>query len=777
MNDDNILPRVKGDFAIRRLRLKDLLRVASGQLVHQMKYLTHLDNILYTNIMAYGIIHGHNTIQDLRRTGIFNDFATFIEMSTIISGYFKRIPICNDNTKIRLCEINCLTGFLQNDLPGWDFQSEFESLAKGGNMHGWIGENWEMTFKRLADKVMTAESLPDFITFEDYIKEGLWLTAGSSSIGKVTWTKNDESGTFKARKNMLTELYSDLELIRMVHQWDGRLLSRVFTKDELSKRRLAVASNIEAYLSESWILHLYGHGFKNHNYITLDETPKQQHERTSKLIHLLQDGSFCLPFDFKSFDHQPTTIEVQTIITKIADTIKPKCPQNYRATLNKMTQRMVKSYANSIIVNTQTKQQIVQEGGIPSGVRTTSLIGNEWNAIQTTRAREITRLVMKSDLVETIGIKGDDTYVVSKDPVCLAVFRLAYASINAIGLDSKFGISQNICEFLRNEISVKGCQGWPNRAIPSITQRKPWNAQPWSPSADVTTVANNIYLLERRLKFATPKIHHANKIKWSKYTNQSYHWLHLPTHLGGFGLYAFEGWEPNGRLPSTTKPLIEVTNLKTDRDYLPWANITSEQKSAYVAEMFNEKIASDDVAGPQKFYSRDFINILRTKTYVWLRNKISFPIFPVKISCPPISEHVLWPKDKRVNLASSNPKLPIFPEFIRQHQLLKRASERINVTIAPLKDYCRKFFSNQWSDVEYYERNGWHRTDAINLACGSIPTEPLKILHPLLAAFVKDNLRKNKIRYWKGRRNIALSIYSATTLAVQRLQSTGAQHR
>ncbi|ACH85916.1 RNA-dependent RNA polymerase [Artivirus sani] len=757
--------------------MKDILCVVSQELKEEMKYYQHLDNILFTNIMIYGHIHGPSTIRELRELGMFNDFETFVTMAGKISGHFKRYPICKDETKQRLCEIQCLTGYLQNDPPGWDFEKEFVSLAEGGYEHGLVGEDWPARFKELNDKVMTRQPMPDFISFEDFIRDGLWITAGSSSIGKVEWTKTDDKGKFKARKNMLTELYTDEDLIEIVNNWDGILRSRVFTKDELSKRRLAVASNIEAYLSEAWILHLFGHGFKNYEYITLDESPKRQHERTSKLINLLRNGSFCLPFDFKGFDHQPQIkAEVQVILQKIVDHVRTKVPKDKLATFNSIAVRMVESYAKGEIINPMTMEVLIQIGGIPSGVRPTSLIGNVWNGDMTTYARELTKLMMRRDEIEEIGIKGDDTYIASKNPVALIIFRLAYAAVNAIGLDSKFGISQNICEFLRNEISINGCQGWSNRAIPSLSQRKPWNAQPWSPSSEVATVANNIYLLERRLKRSTPQLHQANKIKWSKYTNQSYHWLHLPVRLGGFGLYPFEGWEPNGKLPLVAKPFITVNNLKISREYVPWAKLTPEQNILYAQEDFNSKIATDDIPGPQKYYSRDFVNILRTKTFSWTKEPTIIRIFPPKVQRPPVAEHVWWPRDRFVNQKSLDPTMPIFAEFIRQHQTLKRASGRMNIKVEPLPALAKKWYPHLWSSVEYFEANGWHRTDAINLAIGNIPTEPTKILHPSLTAFVKESVKRNNFRYWKGRRNIALNLYTITTLAVHEIQATGGKH-
>lgn len=774
INDENIAPRTNGDLAIRRLRIKDIVRVMDLDEIESVRYLMHLDNILFSNLCVFGIVNGFDKLNDLRKLGLFNDYDTFITSATKISSHFKRYPICKDNTKSILCELNCLTGYLQNDPPGWDFDVEFDGLGKGGYDHGLIGDNWPVRFHDTLSRVMTRQPINRWIGLNDYIRSGKWITSGASSIGTVKWEKSGERGKFKARKNMLSELYSDDELIAIVRGWDGKLRSRVFTKDELSKRRLAVASNIEAYLIEAWILHIFGHGFKNYDYITLDETPKEQHQRSSGVIRAIQGGAFCLPFDFKGFDHQPRIKdEVQPILRMVVKRVREVVPVDQVDDFVLLSDMMVNSYANGILIDPKTGREIIQEGGIPSGVRTTSLIGNIWNAVMTSEARELTRMTMGTDLVKKIGIKGDDTYVISDNPVCLVVFRLAYAAINAIGSDAKFGISQHICEFLRTEITSQGMRGWVNRAIPSVTQRKPWNAKPWSPSSEVGTVADNIYLLERRSKINLDRLHLANKIKWSKFTNQSYHWLHLPVRLGGMGLYRYEGWEPNGRLPPVTKPHISIQNLKATREYVKWAGLTADQNNLYASEVMNATIASDDIPGPQRFYSAAFIKDLRLRRYTWTKVREPITIFDPKIDCPPISEVVFWPSKKRVDDRAIVPDMPRYAQFVREHQILKNAKTRIGKDIGTLKDLSEKWYPHIWFEVVAHEKKGWHRTDAINLALGEIPVEPTKILHPLLTAFVQESVRRNNVFGWLGRRTIALNLYSITTTAVERLMYTG----
>ena len=144
---------------------------------------------------------------------------------------------------------------------------------------------------------------------------------------------------------MVTYLYTTDELYDLCKRWDGRLISRAFTKDELSKRRIAVASNIESYLCESYLLYNMTHVYKSWKYITLDESPAVEHNRTIEVSKLLKSGKWALPFDFKNFDHQPTTEEIQTIMSHDLNGVD--VPKQYLQEWNNIKYKVINSYSNN----------------------------------------------------------------------------------------------------------------------------------------------------------------------------------------------------------------------------------------------------------------------------------------------------------------------------------------------------------------------------------------------------------------------------------------------
>jgi len=682
-------------------------------------------------------------------------------MTSELSSRVKRYSRDPNQLKQVFAEMNVLTGYLQNYIEPVDWVDELKKLAQGGDEHGLINTNWHNELKDALVKTTAPITRVLYISLRDYIDQGLWVTSGSSSVGTVKWERLGTSGKFKARKNMLTFIYTTDELLDIVLNWDGKLQSVAFTKDELSKRRIAVASNLAAYLSESYMLHHLGHPYKNWPYMTLDESPAKQHNRNMDMIKHLENGQWALPFDFKAFDHQPTTTEIQIIVQGYIDLIHMP-PENEEWKL--ITTNVLNSYANSEITMTKdaVTTKVAVTGGLPSGVRLTSLLGNQWNAAMTQIVKDRVTRMVGYDPTTTIGIKGDDTYIISSNPAALYLFRLGYEAINAVGLDSKFGIMPMGCEFLRNEIGVDGVRGWANRTIPTLTQRKPWNPQPWSPSSDVSTVAMNIYTLERRLRREVTMLHTVNKIKWGKYTNQSYRWLELPVRLGGFGIYPFSGYLPNRSLPKVKRQPAKYSPLNINTPNLPkWITLNDTQKQSYQQLAMDQLTSADDIPGVQTYHSRAYIEELRVHKVLWEKKPIYVDLnVPRTAICPGAETNTVWPHSK-LDIERNAIHDITYLQFAREYSIVSQLAE-----LPSLRKMSETFFPATTTIMLEYERRGWHRTDAINLTIGAIPTEPIRVIHPQLTPFVQESLVKAGIHFWRGRRMIASNIYNATASAI-----------
>lgn len=764
--EDGFNTRTAADASVRRLRLRDIYPHLTSEEKHAVGFLTGMDLIAATNVTVWILIHGVNKFNYLKKHGWWNSTEDFLTASSTAASEIKRMDGDWFGWKQALAEVNVLTGYLQNDLEEVDWHEKLLELAHGGNEHGLVNSDWDSDFKEALTSTTGLVPKVKQMTLREYIESKMWLTAGSSSIGEVKWTFDEKSGKFKARKNMLTYLFTVDELVDMVYKWNGRLMSKAFTKDELSKRRIAVASNIEAYLSESYVLYHLGHPYKNWEYFTLDESPGKQHARNADIMSLLQRGEWALPFDFKNFDHQPTTKEIQMIVNKYIELIN--AGNNMSSDFELISRRVVASYENSVIEmskNGKTWKETVT-GGLPSGVRLTSLLGNQWNAAMTHIVRGMASKLCGLDLTSTIGIKGDDTYIISSSPGFLACFRLCYEAINAIGLDAKFAIMPTECEFLRNAISKSGIRGWSNRAIPTLTQRKPWSPQPWKPDAAVATVADGIWTLERRLGYYIPRLHMINRKKWSKFTGQSDNWLRLPIRMGGYGIYPFAGKVPNNTLPTIELPKINTNIPKHNAIEQPkWIKLNEEQFTAYQQVGLTQMMATDDIPGTQSVFGRKFLNNIRNLRVEWADSPlVPDPKLWKKVRGPSQKLVGPWPSDK-VKVDYNDELEMSVTQFLREAKLVQK------VVDIPIAELLKQFYPYTYIQMKAFETRGWHRADAIDLAQGITPTERVTRINPILTSFVKEAVQNTGVRFWRGRKNIASKLYQVTENAVLQLSN------
>jgi len=750
---ENLSFRSKNDEAVRRLRLADIL---NGSLELPFRYLTHLDIIHITNILVWVSIWGVELFMKVKSTGLFNTIHTFIDISSQLSSFVKRFP-SSDESKQIFGELNTLTGYLQTDISDTDWEEELKKLAHAGAKHGLAGEDMIKTFKRQLAMHCSIEQQP-YITLREFIESGRWVTSGSSSIGRVDWSYDEASGHFKARKNMLEYLYSSDYLYELVVNWNGKLTSRAFTKDELSKRRLAVASNIESYLAESWTLANMGHFYKAWDYLTLDESPATQHFRTLEVAGKLANDCWALPFDFKSFDHQPTSDEIETILEHNMGGFS--VPAIHKHEWLTIKNKIISSYRHNT-VSMQVGDKKVSEqmtGGLPSGVRFTSLIGNQWNLLMTLRAREIVntlRCNMRDDLV--IGIKGDDTYIISSKSSHLLLFRYAYEAINAVGLDSKFGISQKVCEFLRVEMSKDSARGWANRTIPTITQRKPWSTDGDPIDDVVATVASSINTLERRLQKPCHHLHDINKRRWSKFTKQSVKWLELPREYGGFGLYPWKYEVPDVVWPRAKRDAQWKVNSKVQPQTLSWVVLNPEEQEQYSKVALQYAVNEDAIPGASAGVVHKRLQEIRKLRVRWSKVQSYLPDFEAVLNHHPIptSKFQPWPRPIQ---RFDDTKYAL--EITTQYKIVSEIVPNLPSLAQVLQTETPSFYAR----MKLFERNGWHRTNAFDLACGDIPVSFKGNLHPQLTVFLKESLKRNGIFYWRGRERIKMQLYNNSML-------------
>lgn len=722
--------------AFRRKGKKDRWR-------HLLPYLRNLDYITVCNLMLFDIVHG-DWLEPWIESGSTTSLDAFIETAKTVNNRLKKLP-APDELRIRYCETVCATGYRNPPFGDFDFVAETRSLAEGGEPHGMIDDNWLDTFHAAAIKVQSGVvSRPiKYLTLREYIASDLANTSGASSYGKVEWEFKGEKGKFKARKNFLLDICTVDFLYEQTVLHLGKQVNTSFIKSELGKMRIAVTGDIWSYFSQSWLNYLCNGCYLDWPGNTLDESPQQQSIRM-EAMRAAAFGGFALPFDYSAFDHQATTEENKILVSLYLQngTVNvPPTELDFHAHVLSLT---VASFSNATVLATEkgVTHTINITGGLQSGIRLTSLVGNYWNQTITQIANDVRAEVGCTNPVQ-YWLRGDDSAVYSRTYWDVLIFRLSYAGVNAIGNDSKYGIHQGESEFLRVWYGKTRNYGYPNRALPGLMQRKPWSSEPWAAEAVIKAQLDTVDIVSRRTLLDYTWLKEVLSKDWSHYRSLSDKWLALPTCLGGLGYLPFTGWVSSERLPVLDKPAVSFTNINPDTyvtyqvRYPDWPLTPGELQTIQLSTM-NAKAASDDIRGLGSVYREGYNEHLASMPLVvWtVRSPLKFDttvVFPTRDRLRSLVNITqLWEVAATVGKD--------FGSFRHEQKWWTQTQEVAKVKdIKPFKcleerNVVMAFF------VKGLERKGLHRAAALDYAFGSISGLVIADLHPLLSAVIQSAL-------------------------------------
>lgn len=502
------------------------------------------------------VIHGPELITVMQRLSMFRSIGHFTAGAGALNMISKRMPAKIDQ-RLTYAELGNLTGYRMPPMPGFDIINETRELAEGGAEHGIYG--WKNEFQELMEEITAGQKINrvEFMTLEQYIANDAAATAGASSVGKVHYTFDGKEHKFKARKNFLLDILSAEQIYGLVERNAHRQEARAFVKPELGKMRVAVTGDLESYLVTSWLNYLAGHCYTSWEGSTLEEDRWRQMERMDRMIRQLIER-FSLPFDYKGFDHQPELWEVKAMCRHFFSAVFVNVPLEYQSYVQEWIDIAVESFDEStcVLIDQQRRYEFDVTGGVQSGIRLTSLLGNFWNQIMTKAAR---KFQPRAKAIEDAYLRGDDSSLVCDSYQTCLLARLAYAAINAVGQDPKYGIHYQQSEFLRIWYTSERVYGYVNRAIPSLSQRKPWTSDPWDPDAVVLAQISTLNIIERRTGQTFARIRRRIEDVWAKKRKVPVELLAIPRSRGGLGVYAWTGAVINVQYPSGERVEVDFT--------------------------------------------------------------------------------------------------------------------------------------------------------------------------------------------------------------------------
>ncbi|KAL1466843.1 hypothetical protein MTO96_026369 [Rhipicephalus appendiculatus] len=201
---------------------------------------------------------------------------------------------------------------------GWNPVKETEELASGGQRaHGLVLDS-DLDSEGILDRIHNLVRYKpgrvcDNRPFVKWLRSCEWERSGSSSIRRVEYEVEVDGerrrGHFKARKNLILDVFPFDDLVERVRQHDSQE-NKALVKSEFGKVRLAVSAPLDVYLQQGFLYGVSGSAYLSWPGNTPEESVGEEMRRTERTFVQMASGAYALPYDFARFDHQPTTDEV-----------------------------------------------------------------------------------------------------------------------------------------------------------------------------------------------------------------------------------------------------------------------------------------------------------------------------------------------------------------------------------------------------------------------------------------------------------------------------------
>jgi hypothetical protein len=750
-------PRTKSDLSLRRTRLLDyVIHCRRVGILDDLKHIMYMskegwDLIWITNLIVCMIVFGREWISRWEWLGAFDgDLVHFNAVTKKVNNLGKTVGLQDKNFR-NYVECTVMGGYRNPPYPGFDVVEETIKLAHGGDEHNYFGHTWT----NLVEEFLPMDFHPkDYISFKDFVVGAEWLTTGASSVGRVEIEMADgEKIRVKARKNMVADVY-DLNVLASEAIESKTQQNYTIVKSELGKLRLAVAGDIYTYLKMTWITYLLGGAYYDWPGNTTEETFEEQTVRLAKMLELARE-QYGLPYDYDGFDHQPTTRELIGIASRLVKHAAFNVPPDEMAMFNEIADNVVQGFNHSTLSvrkdNGDTEEFAVT-GGLMSGLRWTSIVGNAWNSVMTGLVLKVLNSWgIDTDKVERY-IRGDDSAIYVPNWATGAATNLAYDAVGAKGGEGKFSLQLHKMEFLRVWFD-KRCYGYGPRALPGLTQRKPWSSEPWSEDMTIKAIYEATRTLRRRVPDRIREIDSLWKTLariWTQNHNLPDAAVWISKSCGGLGIEQSaigEVWklEPPIPVQSTDKGLI-VTNQNDWRE----KKITEyfneryevdigERAKVIAAEEIASTITADNIPSVAKNRRQQWLSEVRSNRsrVMFKRRLVSRTDTPVDVPSYEPEEIVMLEERLKVY----TPLFGKYPEVAIARKDYNQA--RLNMSFS---EWLRKYFPSIWNDLKTFHRS-WHRTEALDYLEGKIELAP-KILHPalvgILASVVAINYKPKK---------------------------------
>lgn len=731
--------RTKTDLALRRTRLLDWFIVMRDQ-----KREVELEEVLLTTKNGWDIIFVQNLIIATNVFGITwfrrwswlgafdGDLAHFISVAKKVHDLIKSFGVYEKDW-VNYVECTTMGGYRNPPFPGFDVVEEAKKLAEGGDRHDYFGGSWDALVKRY---LPMNYRYVEYIPFKEWVAKAEWLTAGASSVGYVELTLPDgKKKKVKARKNMVADVIDLGDLADMSLQ-NVEQVNYAIIKSELGKLRIAVAGDIFTYLKMTWVNSLLGGAYKDWPGNTTEEDFLTQTKRLARMLELCS-RKFGLPYDYAGFDHQPTTQEIKGIVTHLCSHARLNVPLSGLGEFDTIVSEILIGFDNARLdVRGENEASFRVTGGLMSGLRWTSVVGNGWNTVITGLVTSLLAVWgIDTDKIERY-IRGDDSAIYVDNWATGVLMNEGYKMVGAKAGEGKFALRKGEMEFLRVWFDDR-CRGYGARSIPGLSQRKPWSSNPWSEDMVLKALYDTCVTLKRRVAERRDVIDSTWRTLrriWCRNHSMPIAVSWTPVFSGGFGIEP----GPIGRTYKIVPPVprVDMASLVKVENQLPWrANVIA----AYAKERYDLDVSdlASDLAHREllnTIASDNIPDVARSVRSQWLaearagRYRVEEETHVVKVLERPVAANYYTPQTVDVLLDVLRHKAPLFGK----HPELSNA--RVDYARFRVKggflEWLKRYYPAAYGSTRLFHRS-WHMSEIIDYLSGKIYVRSNR-LHPAL---------------------------------------------
>jgi len=749
--------RSKADRRLRRTRFEDWYYHASrtktmGILVDTIASLGKGSDYIYCiNVICARYILGEVWWQRMSELDAFGgSLDDFINCAKWLNTCVKveEIDVPESET---LAELSVLTGIRNLPFPGFDVMQEAEALAQGGLEFNLYGRTFRDYFKEFVSLV------PDRVesmSLREYIESGVWQTAGSSSMGKYQIEIRGEIFKVKCNKHTVTDVLSIDEIYEACRNL-GRQTNYAVTKPETGKVRMVVAGDLATYIVGAYLTYCTGRAKYKIEGLTRGESFRQKLDRLTRMTNLCKTH-YTLAFDYKAFDHQPTTEQIKDICDIYFECGVVNVSDRDVEEWADLKRRFIAGFDNAILLarDGDERREFEITGGLMSGLPVTSDVGDFWNYTMT----KICLLTLQRLGVQTVDvvnfINGDDSAIYVPNWATGALMNAAYAVTGVEGGVGKFALQGRRpgesgangrggkMEFLRQWFTADKVSGWPARALRGITSDLPTADSGWSTTRVIRAIYESIKTLRRRLPSrheAIDSVWDSLKRVWCRNHNLPVAFTMLPLHAGGLGLDPL----PTGlTLMSDSRPLrepdIDVTFIGTNER-------RADLISSYALKEYGLSLARGEAIklGLSELKSTVLADSVRSASSearrVWLdevrnaRPKVRSYYQLVDRFKDEMTLSALTPENYRSFMKLLRSRMSLFNSCPRL-AVLVRDYKRLGVK-GGLLNFIRQYDPRSWSRLRMFNPT-WHLAARIDYLTGSIPMQT-RCVHPDLLETLK----------------------------------------